>query len=101
VPRAVASGVWEEAGTWLGEESPRERLARLTERAEAVYADNARVRKRIRGPGDGGRDWLWMFMRHRLAALIRRRRPDLHRRLPAAFNLGCPLPAAPGPRHPD
>ena len=95
VPQAVASAVWEEAGAWLGEELPREWLARLTERAEAVYASNARVRQRLRGPGNGGRDWLWTFTRHWLAALIWHHRPDLHARLPDAFNLGHPLPHKP------
>ena len=100
VPRAVASGVWEEAGTWLGEELPREWLARLTERAEALYASNARVGRQLRGPGNGGRDWLWTFMRHWLAALIWRQCPDLHARLPDAFNVGHPLPPArPGRQH--
>jgi hypothetical protein len=95
VPRAVATGVWEEAVAWLGEELPREWQARLTERAEALYANNGRVRRRLRGPGNAGRDWLWTFMRHWLAALLWRHRPDLHARLPAAFNVGCPLPARP------
>ena len=100
VPRAVASGVWEEAGAWLGEDLPRAWLARLTERAEALYASNARVRRQLRGPGNGGRDWLWTFMRHWLAALIWRQRPDLHARLPASFNVGHPLPSArPGRQH--
>lgn len=92
VPHAIASAVWEEAGAWLGEELPREWLARLTERAEAVYASNARVRRRLRGPGNGGRDWLWTFTRHWLAALIWHHRPDLHARLPDSFNVGHPLP---------
>jgi hypothetical protein len=70
VPQAVASAVWEEASLWLGEELPRPWLARLTERAEAVYASNARVRRRLRTPGNGGRVWLWAFTRHWLAALI-------------------------------
>lgn len=94
VAHAVASGVWEEAGVWLGEELPRAWRVRLVERAEALYASNARVRRKLRGPGDAGRDWLWTFMRHWLAALIWRQRPDLHRRLPASFNVGHPLPPA-------
>jgi hypothetical protein len=95
VPHAIASAVWEEACAWLGEELPREWLARLTERAEAVYASNARVRRRLRGPGNGGRDWLWTFTRHWLAALIWHHRPDLRARLPDSFNVGHPLPFKP------
>ncbi len=92
VPHAVASAVWEEAGAWLGEELPREWRARLMERAEAVYTSNARVRRRLRSPGNGGRDWLWTFTRHWLAALLWHHRPDLHARLPDSFNVGHPLP---------
>jgi hypothetical protein len=91
VPQAVAVAVWEEACAWLGEELPRAWLVRLAERAEAVYASNARVRRRLRGPGNGGRDWLWTFTRHWLAALLRQHRPDLHSRLPDTFNVGHPL----------
>ena len=94
VPHAIASAVWEEAGAWLGEELPREWRARLNERAEALYASNARVRRRLRGSGNGGRDWLWTFMRHWLTALIWQHRPDLHARLPAGFSVGHPLPSA-------
>ena len=92
VPRSVATAVWEEAGAWLGEELPREWKTRLRERAEALYASNARVRRRLRGPGNNGRDWLWIFMRHWLAALLWHQRPDLHARLPDSFNAGHPLP---------
>ena len=92
VPHAVASAVWEEAGAWLGEELPREWRARLMERAEAVYASNARVSRRLRGPDNSGRDWLWTFMRHWLAALLDLERPDLYQCLPEDFNLGHRLP---------
>jgi hypothetical protein len=95
VPQAVATAVWEEAGAWLGEELPREWRTRLRERAEALYARNPRVRRRLRSPGNGGRDWLWTFMRHWLAALLWQQRPDLHARLPGAFNTGHPLPPKP------
>ena len=101
VPQAVATAVWEEASVWLGEELPRAWLIRLTERAEAVYASNPRVRRRLRGPGNGGRDWLWTFTRHWLAALIWKQRPALHSRLPASYSVGHGLPPevpVPGPR---
>jgi hypothetical protein len=92
VPQAVASAVWEEASQWLGEELPRAWRVRLTERAEAVYASNARVRRRLRRPGNGGRDWLWAFTRHWLAALIWKHRRALYNRLPASYSVGHPLP---------
>jgi len=92
VPQAVASAVWEEASLWLGEELPRAWRVRLTERAEAVYASNPRVRRRLRSPGNGGRDWLWAFTRHWLAALIWKHRRPLYSRLPASYSVGHPLP---------
>jgi hypothetical protein len=95
VPRAVAAAVWEEVGAWLGEELPRAWLVRLTERAEAAYASNARMRRRLRSPGSAGRDWLWAFTRHWLAALIWKHRRPLSTRLPASYSVGHPLPQDP------
>ena len=92
VPQAVAVAVWEEASLWLGEELPRAWLVRLTERTEAVYASNARVRRGLCGPGNRGRDWLWAFTRHWLAALIWKHRRDLYTRLPTSYSVGNPLP---------
>jgi hypothetical protein len=92
VPQAVASAVWAEASQWLGEELPQAWRVRLTQRAEAVYASNPRVRRRLQGPGNGGRDWLWAFTRHWLAALISKQRPALYARLPASYSVGQPLP---------
>ncbi len=96
VPAIVATGVWEEVCVWLGEELPREWQLKLMDRAEAVYATNAGVRRRLRGSGNGGRDWLWIFMRHWLAALIQHYRPALYARLPTGFSTGHPLPEASG-----
>ena len=100
VPQAEATAGWEEASVRLGEDLPRAWLIRLTERAEAVYASNPRVRRRLRGPGNGGRDWLWTFTRHWLAALIWKQRPALHSRLPASYSVGYGLPPeVPVPGH--
>ena len=92
VPGAVARAVWQEAGAWLDVELPREWIRRLTVRADVIYFHNPRFRRKIRGQGNTGRDWLWMFARHWLAAMIRRHSPQLHARLPASYNVGCDLP---------
>ncbi len=92
VPQAVAEAVWEEAGVWLGEPLPRRWIAELTARANTVYGGNRRFRRLLRRRGHAGRDWLWAFTRHWLAALIWKHRPDLHARLPAAYNVGKSLP---------
>jgi hypothetical protein len=63
VPRAIAEAVWEEASLSLDTPLPRRWLRELIDRAHTVYAQNPRVRARIRGQGDGGRDWLWAAAR--------------------------------------
>jgi hypothetical protein len=92
VPRAVAVSVWAEACAWLDEELPREWICRLAVRADVIYFHNPRFRRKIRGQGNTGRDWLWMFTRHWLAAMIRKRSPQLYARLPASYSTGCDLP---------
>ena len=91
-PRAIAEAVWEEASLWLGEPLPRRWLRELIAEANSVYANNARFRRKLRAEGDSGREWLWLFTRHWLAALMHERRPGLHKRLLASFNRGEPLP---------
>ncbi len=91
VPGAVAMSVWAEACAWLDVELPREWVRRLAIRADAIYFHNPRFRRQIRGQGSTGRDWLWMFVRHWLAAMIRRHNAQLHARLPASYSIGCDL----------
>ena len=92
VLRAVAVSVWSEACAWLDEELPREWIRRLALRADVIYFHNPRFRRKIHGPDNTGRDWLWTFTRHWLAAMIRRRNPQLYARLPASYSTGCDLP---------
>ena len=92
LPRVIATGVYEEASVWLGEQLPGDWVAELADRAEAVYAANPRFRRLLRRRGNAGRDWLWAFARHWLAARIHQHRPDLHARLPSSYNIGHPLP---------
>jgi hypothetical protein len=87
-PRAVAEGVWEEASVWLGRPLPRRWLRELIAEAKTVYVHNARFRRKMRANGDSGREWLWLFARHWLAALIHEPRPELHKHLPASYNRG-------------
>src|SRR5213593_869980 len=85
VPRAVAEGVCEEASVWLDQPLPRRWVRELTAYANTVYAHNARFRRKVRAPGNSGRDYLWVFARHWLCALLAERRPHLHARLPASY----------------
>lgn len=93
VPEAVATAVWEEACVWLDEELPRAWIRRLAVRANTTYTRNEPFRRMIRRSGDAGRDWLWAFTRHWLAAMIWKQRRHLHARLPASYNTGANLPA--------
>jgi hypothetical protein len=95
VPGAVAAAVLEEASCWLGEPLPRRWIRELTARANTVYACNARFHRRIATRDNTGRDRLWAFTRHWLTALIARRRPHLHARLPGSYSVGHPLPPKP------
>jgi hypothetical protein len=92
IPQAIAEAVWEEASVWLGEELPREWIRRLAVRADVIYFHNPRFRRAIRRQGNAGRDYLWMFTRHWLAAMIWKRDYNLYTRLPAAYSSGGDLP---------
>jgi len=92
VPRAVAEAVWEEASVWLGAPLPRRWIAELAARADTVYSANHRFRGLLRRRDNAGRDWLWAFARHWLAASLRKHRPDLHARLPRSYDTGHSLP---------
>jgi hypothetical protein len=94
-PRAVSEAVWEEVSVWLEQPLPRRWLRELIAEANTVYANNPRFRRKLRANDDSGRESLWVFTRHWLAALIHERRPHLHRRLPASYNRGHPLPSKP------
>src|SRR5437879_3212476 len=91
VPLAIAIAVWEEASVWLDAPLPRSWITTLAERAEAIYAHNARFRSVINRRGNAGRDWLWSFTRHWLAGLLIKHRPALAARLPSAYKIGRPL----------
>src|SRR5437879_881291 len=95
VPRAVMEAVCEEAGVWLGQPLPRRWVRELTAYANTVYAHNPRFRRKVRAPGDRGRDYLWAFTRHWLAGLMWEQRPQLHARLPNSYSVGHPLPPKP------
>lgn len=46
------------------------------------------LRRRLCAPGDRGREWLHVFMRHWLATRLQADRPHLHARLPCSFSVG-------------
>ncbi|HLP09166.1 MAG TPA: hypothetical protein VK178_13455 [Opitutaceae bacterium] len=96
VALAAARSVLDEAAVLVGRPLPARFAARLAHRARRVYAHSDSFRRKLRARGDSGRDWLHVFLRHWLAALLRDECPALFARLPAAFANGnpCALPAA-------
>jgi hypothetical protein len=89
---ALASAIWEEASVWLEAELPRSWIVILAVRANEIYAHNPRFRQLIRRQGNAGRDWLWVFTRHWLSAILREHDNRLYARLPASYSAGADLP---------
>ena len=91
LPWLVAESVCGEAARALGSEVPRALAPALAGRAVRVFAANAAFARRLRAPGETGREWLRAFLRHWLAARLARRAPALARALPSSFALGVPV----------
>lgn len=93
VPIAIARQIIEEASLWLAEPLPARYAAGLAHRARRFFVHSPRHRRWIASP-EAGRDWLYTFMRHWLAARLHAERPELHARLPHDYNTGAPPPPA-------
>jgi hypothetical protein len=98
VPELMAGGVCEEVSAWFASPTrlPERWVHELAGYANTIYAHNERFRRRVRGRGDRGRDYLLVFMRHWLAAMLKQRRPEWYARLPSDYGVGRDLPE----RHP-
>ena len=92
MPWLIADTVCGEVSRFLGVEIPARHSDWLDAKAERSYARHSHFRKLMRSRGNAPRDWLYVFMRHWLAALLDPERPDLYQCLPEDFNLGHPLP---------
>lgn len=57
----------------------------LTDQADTVYGSNPSFAKLIRGRGDSGRDRLYGFMQHWLAAELKRSSPEVFSALPQGY----------------
>ena len=98
MPWLIAESVCGEVARFLGVEIPARYAIWIEARAELSYAQGGRIRKLLRGRGNAGRDWLFVFMRHWLAGLLGTERPDLYECLPDTYALGHPLPPPVHPR---
>ena len=100
VPWIVAEGVIEAAehlaGTHIpdvrrggesieGAQIPAEAIEHLVEYAEATYRASADFRRKIRTPRDRGRDQLYVFMEHWLAAYLKEHAPRVLKKLPRGY----------------
>lgn len=93
LPWLVAEAVCGEAARWLESEVPRSFAPQLAARAVRLYAVNPPFARRLRSPGNVGREWLRIFMRHWLAGRLALQHPALFHRLPSSFCVGWPLPS--------
>lgn len=91
LPFSVAASVIQEASRHVDTPFPAYYVEWLAEKAEACHARNERFRRKLRGQGNAGRDWLHVFMRHWLSALLRYARQDPLVLFPCEWNPGRPL----------
>ena len=88
---AAARQIVEEVSLGLGIFLGGRYATRLAHRAKLTYAHSPSFREKLRRPGDAGREQLYLFMRHCLAARFHAERPELYSALPREFALGEPL----------
>jgi hypothetical protein len=89
--RIVAETICAEAAAWLEDDEPMRYAPALAARAVRLYARNPSFAKRLQAPGNTGREWLRVFLRHWLAARLKRHHRALFDRLPQSFALGAPI----------
>lgn len=101
LPYIVAGTVVQEVERYTGEALSNEYVEALVAHAHATYNADASFRRKIRAKGNKGRDTLYAFMRHWLAADLKKKQPDIYEQLPSGFASGEPLDnpgRAPNPR---
>ena len=94
MPEVIADMVVAEAERFLPAELPAGHAGRLAARAQHLYAVNRHFKKTMNGPGNQGRDMLYVYMRHWTAGWLKRERNPLFQRLPAEYAMGRPLPGS-------
>jgi hypothetical protein len=84
LPEVVADAVIGEVESYVGGDgSLRQYADELGDRARAIYGANADFAKKLRR--ESGRETLYSFMRHWLAALLKKKRPDVFAKLPRGY----------------
>ena len=92
MPDAIAESVVSEASRYLNAELPEDFAKRLAAKAHRLYGRHAHFHKMLNRPGNRGRDYLYMYMRHWTCSWLKRERYALYKRLPWNYALGKKLP---------
>ncbi len=94
-PEWVAESVVQEVERFLNATVPAGFTERLAAKAYYCYDHHRQFHKLLNESGNRGRDALFMFMRHWMAAWLKRERSALYKKLPWSYGQGCPLPVLP------
>lgn len=92
MPEAIAESVVQEAERFLNIDLPADYAARLAAKTFHLYPRHRQFRASLKRPGNGGRDSLYMYMRHWTCSWLKRERAALYRKLPEEYAMGRPLP---------
>ena len=87
-PEWIAESVVQEVEGFLNAAVPADFTARLAAKAYYCYDRNKHFHKVLNRAGNGGRETLFMFMRHWTAAWLKRERTALYKKLPYSFGNG-------------
>jgi hypothetical protein len=93
MPDAIAESVVQEAERFLKAELPAGFTERLAAKAHYLYPRHRHFKKVLNGPGNVGRNSLYMYMRHWTGGWLKRERSPLFKKLPWSYAQGRPLPS--------
>jgi hypothetical protein len=101
MPDAIAESVVSEASRYLNAELPTDFAERLAAKAHRLYPRHAHFHKMLNRPGNRGRDYLYMYMRHWTCSWLKRERYALYKKLPWSYAQGKKLPESSEKRDQD
>jgi hypothetical protein len=88
VIREIERYLWPTGDCGLrGPQSAEDLTEKLAGKANTIYQRNEQFRRKIRGNGNAGRDYLYMFMRHWVAGECK----DRGLKVPDSFANGLPI----------